>query len=101
MDDDEIADGVEDFEPVPVGLLHAGKEAGIFESDAGMSGNSTQQLMIFDGGRRAAIGKTKNADEFARGAGEADQGAIGPTESGRESCTEHVLSRSECDFAGV
>ena len=66
VDDDEVADGIEDFQPVAVGLLHACEQAGILESDAGMAGDSAQQLVIFDGGRGAAVGETKNADEFSR-----------------------------------
>ena len=49
MHHDEVADGIEDFQPVPVGLLHAGKQAGILERDAGMAGNRAQQLLIFRG----------------------------------------------------
>jgi hypothetical protein len=66
VDDDEVADGVEYFQPVTVRLLHAGEEAGILERDAGVTGDGAQQLMIFDGGRRAAVGKAKNTDEFSR-----------------------------------
>ncbi len=47
MGHDEIADGVEDFDPVPVGLIHAGKQAGIFQRDRGMSRNGLQDLFVF------------------------------------------------------
>ena len=67
MNDDEVADGIEDLQPVAVGLLHTSKEAGIFECDAGMAGDGAQQLVIFDGGRGAAVGETKHADQFAGG----------------------------------
>jgi len=66
MDHDEVADGIEDFQPVAVGLVHAGKQEGVLESDAGMAGDGAQQLAIFDGGRGATVGETENADEFAR-----------------------------------
>ena len=66
VDHDEIADGIEDFQPVAVGLLHAREQAGILERDAGMAGDGAQQLVIFDGGRGAAVGETENADKFAR-----------------------------------
>ena len=66
---DEVADGVEDFQPVAVSLLHASEEEGILERNAGVSGYGAQQLVIFHGGRRTAIGETKHADEFARGTG--------------------------------
>jgi hypothetical protein len=36
VDHDEVADGIEDFQPVAVGLLHASEQAGILERDAGM-----------------------------------------------------------------
>ena len=48
MHDDEVADGVENFDPVAVRLLHAGKQAGVFESDAGMAGDGAQQLLVFE-----------------------------------------------------
>ena len=66
VDDDEVADGVEDFQPVAVGLLHTGKEAGILESDTGVTGDRSQQLPIFDAGRSATVGETKNTDKFSR-----------------------------------
>jgi hypothetical protein len=51
---------------VAVGLLHTGKEAGILESDAGMTGDRSQQLVVFDGGRSATVGETKNTDKVSR-----------------------------------
>ena len=42
VDHDEVADGIEDFQPVAVGLLHASEQARILESDAGMAGDGTQ-----------------------------------------------------------
>ena len=44
VDDDVIADRVKDFDPVPVGLLHAGKETGIFKGNGGMAGDRAQEL---------------------------------------------------------
>src|SRR5450631_768657 len=101
MDDDEVADGIEDFKPVAVSLLHAGKEAGILESDAGMAGDGAQQLVIFNGGRSAAVGEAKHAHEFSRGAGEPDQGAICPSQSVGESGAEDIGGGGEGDIGGV
>ena len=42
MNDDEIRDGIKNFQPVTVGLLHAGEQARILERDAGVSGNGAQ-----------------------------------------------------------
>ena len=101
VDDDEVADGIENFQPVAVGLLHAGEEAGILERDAGMAGDGAQQLLIFDGGRDAAIGETKHADQFTRGTGEADQSAIGPSQAGGESGSEDIAGGGEGDIGGI
>ena len=76
----EVADRVEDLQPVPVGLLHPGKQTGIFQSDAGVTGDGPQQLVIFSARRAAAIGQTQDANEFSRGTCEPDQSAIRPPE---------------------
>ena len=65
VDDDEVADGIEDFQPVAIGLLHAGEEEGIFEGNAGVSGDGAKQLVIFDGRWAATVGETQHANEFA------------------------------------
>ncbi len=69
MDHDEIADGIEHIQPVPVRLLHAGKQSGILQSDAGVAGDGAQQLLILEAGRGAAVGETKHTDEFSRRTG--------------------------------
>ena len=101
VDDDEVADRVEHFHPVAVGLLHAGEQAGVLERDAGVPGDGAQQLVFFDGGRGAAVGETKHADQFPRGAVEPDQGAIGPSQLGGEIGPEHIAGRGEGDIHGV
>ena len=54
--------------------------------------------MIFDGGRGTAVGETKNADEFPRGASQTDQGAIVPSQAGGESGSQNIAGRSEGDI---
>ena len=39
---DEIGDGVEDFQPVPVGLVDAREQAGVFQRHGGVTGNGLQ-----------------------------------------------------------
>ena len=46
-------------------LLRAGKEAGIFECDAGVPSDGSQQLLIVHGRRRPSIGKAEHAQQFA------------------------------------
>ena len=101
VDHDEVADGVEDLQPVAVGLLHAGKQAGVFERDAGMTGDRAQQLVIFGRRRRTAIGQTEHADQFSRGTRQPDQGAIGPSQSGGESGAQHVAGRGEGNIGRI
>src|SRR5271155_2255972 len=67
VDHYEVTDRVEDFQPMAVGLLHAGKKTGVLESDAGVAGDGAQQLLIFAARRSAPVGETKNADLFPRG----------------------------------
>ena len=88
--DDEIADGVKHIQPVAIRLLHPGKETGVFESDAGVTGDGAQQLMILGARRRTAIGETENADQFSRGAGKSHQCAILPSEIGSQRRSENI-----------
>ena len=68
VNDDVIADGVEDFDPMTVRLLHAGEQASILERNAGMAGHSAQQLPVVGAGRRVSIGKAEHSNQFSRGA---------------------------------
>ena len=45
--DDVVGDGIENFHPVPIGLVNAGEQARIFEGDGGMTGNCVKQLPVF------------------------------------------------------
>ena len=46
MHHNEIADRVKNLNPVPIGLLNAGKEASILQRHGGMSGDRPQQIAI-------------------------------------------------------
>ena len=46
MHDNEIADSVENLNPVPIGLLNAGKETSILQRHGRMSGDRPQQIAI-------------------------------------------------------
>ncbi len=92
---DEVADGIEDFQPMAVGLLHAGKQAGIFQRDAGMAGDGAQQLAVGHGGRSAAVGEAQHAGQFARRARQTHQRAIAPSQTRGERASQHVAGRGE------
>ena len=64
--DDEIGDGIEDLDPVPVGLVHAREQAGILQSNRGVSGNRLQKFGVVFLQRLAAIRKTENAHQITR-----------------------------------
>ena len=98
---DEVADGVKDFHPVPVRLLNAGEEAGIFKGDAGVACDGAHQLAIVGHRGRAAVGKTEKADEFARRARQTNERAIGPPHAGGESGAEQIGGRRKRDIGGV
>ena len=62
MRDDEVRDSVEDLDPVPVRLLHAGEEAGVFERYRDLAGNGLQQLTVFGIQMSAPISKTESSE---------------------------------------
>src|SRR5258708_38822915 len=64
VSDDEIGNGVEDLNPVAIGLLHAGEEAGVFEGDASLSGDGLEQLAVFLGQRLGAIYQAQRAEDL-------------------------------------
>ena len=42
MDHDVVGDGIEDFHPVPVGLIHASEKAGVFQRHRGVAGDGVK-----------------------------------------------------------
>ena len=75
MGHDEIADGIENFNPVPVGLVHAGKKAGIFQRDRSVAGDGLQNLVVIFRGL-FAISQAQDAHQLSRSAQQPDQGAL-------------------------
>ena len=59
---DEIADGIENLDPVPVGLVHAGEEPGIFQRHRGVSCNGLQNLVVFLGQPLFAVSQEQHAN---------------------------------------
>ena len=46
MGHDEVADGIENFCPVPVGVIHAGEQPGIFQCNRCVLCHRLQKLLI-------------------------------------------------------
>ena len=86
--DNEIADGVENLDPVPVGLVHARKQAGIFEGHRGVSGDGLKDLRIFVGRKRFAISQIQDAYQFSRRTQQPHQRGVGGAEFRGERRTE-------------
>ncbi len=88
----EIADGVEDLDPVPVGLVHAGKQAGIFQRHRGVPCDGLQDLVVFVH-PLFAVSEEQNADQFSRRAQQSHQGAVAFTQLGGQRGTEQLRRR--------
>ena len=78
MSHDEIADSVEDFDPVSIGLFHVGEQTGILQCDRSVTGNGLQELVVVCGQRLSAIRKAKHPDHFARSPEQPHQGTVTP-----------------------
>ena len=74
MGHDEIADGIENFDPMPVGLIHAGEQAGIFQAHRRMTRDRLQNLFIAIGKRLSPSLEAENANQFTRGPHQTHQG---------------------------
>ena len=75
VSDDEIADGIENLDPVAVGLVHAGKQAGIFQRHCGMSCDGLQHLLVVFRHGLLAISQAQHAHQFPGDAQQPHQGA--------------------------
>ena len=80
----EIGDGIEDLDPVPVGLVHAGKQPGIFQSDGGVRRDGLQQLLVAALQRLSPICQAQHAHQFSRRTLQPDQAAILPAQRGTD-----------------
>ena len=87
---DEIADGIENLDPVPVGLVHARKQAGIFQGHRGVAGDGLQDLVVFVRTELFAISQAQDAYQFSRRAQQPHQGALASTQFGGQRWTELV-----------
>ena len=75
---DEIANGVEDFDPVPVRLFHVSEKTGILQCNRSVTGNSLQKLLVIRRKWLSAIPKAKYSNHFSCSAEQTHQGALAP-----------------------
>src|SRR6266550_8819473 len=61
---DEIADGIEDFDPVPVRLFHVSEKTGILQCNRRVTGNSLQELLVIRRKWLSSIPKAKYSNHF-------------------------------------
>ena len=88
MHDDEVGNGVKDFQPVAVRLFDASKEAGIFQCHGGVSGNGIEQVAIFDGERTVASRQAKQTGEISIGTGKPNHHQVAPAQGRGQLRTE-------------
>ena len=87
MGHDEIADGIENFNPVPVGLVHAGKKAGIFQRDGSVARDGLQDLVVIVCRRSVRdLPGTGRRPVLAEAAQQPDQGALASAQLRGQRC---------------
>src|SRR5580693_405103 len=76
--DNEVGDGIEDLDPMPVRLVHASEEPRILQGNRGMGCDGLQELHVLVLQSLSTIGQTQDTYQIARGTEQPDHGAVVP-----------------------
>ena len=91
---DEVADGIEDLNPLRVRLCHAAEKAGVVQGDGGIFGDRLQQFAIGPQQFAAIVGDQQQADQFIVDSLEPNCRQILPAETDGERSSDKVAGRS-------
>ena len=67
-----------------IGLVHAGEQASILQSDGSLADDSLEELLIVVIGGVSKVGQAKQADQFTVGSPQPSYGKVIPTERGSQ-----------------
>jgi len=98
VDDDEVGDGIEIFDPLLARLFHAREKPDIFQRHGGVTCQSFEQLAFGSGKFARDIYQAEHAEQFSLTAGETCQNEFLPHQSIGKRATQHHCSRARAQF---
>ena len=101
VDDDEIGDGIENFDPMPVSLVHAREQAGVFQGYGRMCCQRMKEVAIQIRSGSSQIDQAQNADQFAIAASQPGDGQIFPAKREGDRSTEKRFGGAASVIASV
>ena len=94
MHNDEVADGVENLDPLGIRLGHPAEKTGIVQGNRGISCDRLQQLVIAPDEFAATVGDQQQANQLVVGPLESNCRQILPAQTRGERLSDEVACRS-------